>query len=297
VLHDAGYRTAYVTSSDMAYDRKERFFRSRSFDRMWDMKNMPGREASWKDAWGLDERTAVRQLLDVAARDDGRPFFIFYEMTAGHHPFLACAEHERNPLPERFANYERVLGFIDDRVREIAEGLARLGVADDTLLIVMADHGDGHGRYEGRNVWEPVIHPPVVLVGPQLAGAAGRTDFVTSHLDLAPTILGLLGIPAPCTMQGRNLLVDDSPRIALFGGRPPKLQIGVADGRWKFIWEDRERAMLFDIRADPGEERDLADQHPELVELYERKIDEWSAFSTNLIENYAEILSRSGCDP
>jgi arylsulfatase A-like enzyme len=297
VLHDAGYYTAYVTGADQAYDRKERFFKHRKFDEILDMKNMPGRDACWKDAWGLDERTVVKNLLDVAAHHEDEPFFIFYEVVAGHHPFLACAEHEKNPLPERFENYKRTLGFVDDRVREIAEGLERLGLADDTLLVVMSDHGDGHGRYEGRNVWQPVIQVPVVLVGPQLASAHGETDFVTSHLDIAPTILGLLGIDVPCTMKGRNLLVDGSPRIALFGGRPPKFQLGLADGRWKFIWEDREVTMLFDLRADPKEERNLADENKARVEFYERKIDEWSAFSTNLIEDYATILSRSGCTP
>ena len=297
VLHDAGYYTAYVTPSDMAYDRKERFFRYRKFDEILDMKNMPGRESSWKDPWGLDERTAVRNLLEIAARRKGGPFFIFYEMVAGHHPFLACAEHERNPLPERFENYKRALGFIDDRVRDIAHGLERLGLRDETLLVVMADHGDGHGRYEGRNVWQPVIHVPVVLEGPQFEGASGQTDFVTSHLDLAPTILGLVGLDAPCTMKGRNLMADNRPRIALFGGRPPKFQLGLADGKWKFIWEDREQTMLFDLEADPAEEHNLADEHPDLVRRYERSIDAWSAYSTNLIENYADVLSRSGCVP
>lgn len=297
VLHDAGYHTAYVTPSDMAYDRKERFFRHREFDEILDMKNMPGRESCWKDAWGLDERTAVRNILEIAARRRDRPFFVFYEMVAGHHPFLASAEHERNPLPERFDNYRRVLGFIDDRVRDIAEGLERLGLADETLLVVMADHGDGHGRYEGRNVWQPVIQVPVVLVGPQLAGASGQTDFVTSHLDLAPTILGLVGLAAPCTMKGRNLMEDNTPRVALFGGRPPKFQLGLADGKWKFIWEDRERTMLFDLEADPAEARDLSGDFPDRVRLYERTIDAWSAFSTNLIENYPAVLSRSGCKP
>ena len=297
VLHDAGYYTAYVTGADQAYDRKERFFKHRKFDEILDMKNMPGRETCWKDAWGLDERTVVKNLLDVAARHKDEPFFIFYEVVAGHHPFLACAEHEANPLPDRFENYQRPLGFVDDRVREIVDGLDELGLSDDTLLVVMADHGDGHGRYEGRNVWQPVIQVPVVLVGPQLASAHGETDFVTSHLDIAPTILGLLGMDAPCTMKGRNLLVDNTPRIALFGGRPPKFQLGLADGRWKFIWEDHELTMLFDLRTDPKEEHNLADENRARVEFYERKIDTWSAFSTNLIEDYASILSRSGCAP
>ena len=297
VLHDEGYFNALITSADLAYDRKRRFFKHREFDLFLDMKNMPGREDVWKDPWGLDERLTIKNIFDVIEKHDDKPFFIFYSMVAGHHPFLACEEHEKKPFDDRVKNYLRALSWIDQRIKDIFFELERTGHGDDTLVVIFSDHGDGHGRYVGRNAWQPVIKVPFAMVGPQMGDYAKTTDLVTSHLDISPTILGLLDIPIPCTMKGRNLLHDKDRRISLFGGRPPKWQLGLTDGNWKFIWEDKSIEMLFDLDKDPGEYNNLAESHPDKVRFYKNKVKQWGAFSTNLIENYAEIRARSTCKP
>jgi arylsulfatase A-like enzyme len=297
VLHDQGYYTVFFTGQDLAYDRQRRFYRHRKFDQVLDRRTIPGIEGAWKGSWGVDDRFTVDKVLELARENRDRPFFIHYGMSAGHHPFNCCKEHVDNPIEDRVERYYRALGFVDDRLRDLIGGLEQSGLLDDTLVVIYSDHGDGHGRYVGRNAWQPVIKVPLMILGPQLGGEAGESDLVTSLVDMAPTILGLLGIDVPCTMKGRNLIVDGEHRVALFGGRPPKWQLGVADGRWKFLWEDQSLEMLFDLERDPGEYQNLAEQHPDKVERYRRKIEEWSAFSVNLIENYAEIAERAGCDP
>lgn len=297
VLHDHGYYTAFITGQDLAYDRQRRFYRHRDFDLLWDRRTMPGVQETWKGSWGVDDRFVVEEVLELAQQDRDQPFFIYYGMSAGHHPFNCCKEHEQNPIEDRIERYYRALGFVDDRIRDLMAGLERRGLLEDTLVIVYSDHGDGHGRYVGRNAWQPVIKVPLIVFGPQLGTANGATEMVTSLVDMSPTILSLLGLPIPCTMKGRDLRVDGEHRVSLFGGRPPKWQLGVTDGRWKFIWEDRSEEMLFDLERDPGELQNLAETHPDEVRFYKHKIDQWSAFSVNLIENYGEILKRSGCDP
>ena len=226
VLHENGYFTAFVTGQDLAYDRQSNFFQHRELDLVWDGRNIPGATEDLEIPWGLDDRFVVDRVLDVARDHKDEPFFIYYGMTAGHHPFLPCKEHADSPMPTREENYDRALEFIDDRIKDLYEGLEREGLMDNTLLVVFSDHGDGHGRYMGRNVWEPVIRVPLLMYGPQLGDAAGETEIVTSLMDLSPTVLSTLGLDVPCTMKGRDLTRTGERRISLFGGRPPQVAAG-----------------------------------------------------------------------
>jgi len=295
VLHDNGYFTTFITSQDLAYDRQIRFYKHRKLDLIWDLKNMPGAENVWHSTWGIDDKYAIDKMLDVLEKKRDKPFFAFYIMTMGHHPFLSSKEHADNPLGDRVPNHMREIRAADELLKGIFERLKKSGQIDNTLVVVFSDHGTGHGRYLGRSAWQPVIKVPALMHGPQLKGEAGSTNLVTSHLDIAPTVLGLLGIPVPCTMKGRNLRTEADHRIALFGGRPPKWHLGLADENWKFIWEDKSIEMLFDLSIDPGELNNVAGEHPDRVKYYKKKINEWGAFSTNLIENYAPVLKASKC--
>ena len=302
-LKRGGYDTALITSADLAYDRKRRFFQHREFDLMMDMRDMPGREDVWGDSWGLDERLAVSHILKLAEekRDADKPFFVFYEMFTAHHPYNACQEHVDEPL-EEYPAYLRALTYIDDRVRDIVEGLERLGMAENTLVVAAADHGEGFGQHpgsrgHGAKVYQENVHVPFVIIGPQVKDIAGRVSYATSHIDIAPTILGLVDLPVPCTMKGRALNRSREARMSFFGGRPPGGQKGLADGRWKYIIEDNGMEELFDLQTDPEERNSVLTDHQNLAARYKTKIEEWERFSENLIENYSDVLSRSDCRP
>jgi hypothetical protein len=300
-LHANGYETALVTSADLAYDRKWRFFQHRAFDSAVDMHTMPGREGAWGDSWGIEEKVAVRHILDLMAQKRDAPLFVFYEMFTAHHPYNACREDELHPLPERPA-YLRALRYIDDRVRDLAEGLERIGRADDTLLVVFGDHGEGLGLHPGAvshgpKVYDEIVRVPSMMLGPQLAGITGEVALPTSHVDLAPTILGLVGLPPACTMKGRDLTKTNAERLVLFGGRPPGAQRGVVDGRWKYIQEEDGPEMLFDLDADRGERVNRIQGREAQAAAYRARLDDWRGFSENLIESYASVLAASRCRP
>jgi arylsulfatase A-like enzyme len=134
-----------------------------------------------------------------------------------------------------------------------------------------------------------------VLNGPQLAGAAGVVTVPTGHIDVAPTIAGLLGIEPPATMKGRDLTRDSEPRIVMLATRPPLSQVGMRAGRWKLVhWGETGANELFDLQTDPDEQRDLSAANRDLVASLATVGQRWQAHSRNLIENYAEILAASG---
>ena len=302
----AGYDTALFTSADFAFDRQIRFLRRRQIDVMQDRNELPGRDGAWQNAWGIDERVTLRATLDWIAGQRrahaDRPFFATYNMAAGHHPFEVPGSPSGRWLDgKKEADAERAtLRFVDDRLRDLVEGLRQQGLIDSTLVAIVSDHGPGSGRppmgrIRDASIYEGSVHVPLILTGPQLASLSGAVTLPTGHIDVAPTLLGLVGIDPPMTMKGRNLTRDASPRVVLFATRPPLSQFGVRAGRWKLVhWDETGVNELFDLASDPDERTDVSSAHADIARTLAALTKRWTAHSANLIENYAAILPLQG---
>ena len=173
-------------------------------------------------------------------------------------------------------------------------------VLDSTLIAIVSDHGPGSGRagmgrIRDASIYEGSVHVPFVLSGPQLADAIGPVTLPTGHIDIAPTLLGLLNVEPPATMKGRDLTHDSEPRVVILATRPPLSQLGVRAGPWKLVhWSETGVNELFDVAHDPDERVDLSGQQPELVSDLEALSHRWQDHSRYLIENYAAVLASSG---
>ncbi|HZR22601.1 MAG TPA: sulfatase-like hydrolase/transferase [Vicinamibacterales bacterium] len=305
-MKSAGYDTALFTSADFAFDRQSRFFKRRQLDVMLDRNEMPGHEGAWQNAWGIDERVTLKATFDWIAHHrestPQRPFFVTYNMAAGHHPFEIPGSPSGRWLDEeKEAAAERTtLRFVDDRLRDVVEGLRAQHLLESTLIVVVSDHGPGSGRpgmgrVRDASIYEGSVHVPLVISGPQLADVTGPVTTPTGHIDVAPTILGLVDVPVPQTMKGRDLVHDTRGRLVMFATRPPLSQFGVRAGRWKLVhWDDSGANELFDLVDDPDERTDVSKAHPEIARTLEDRVERWKVQSANLIENYAAILGANG---
>lgn len=137
-----------------------------------------------------------------------------------------------------------------------------------TIVVVAADHGESlgaHGRVGHNSLYQEVLHTPILLRLP--AGTHAVLDHPVSNLDIIPTILDVVGAVRSSGIRGRSLFASDRTgeiRVA-DTARERAVQLGshkliekVSDGGWT--------AELYDLASDPGEEHDLADLRPELVE-------------------------------
>jgi arylsulfatase A-like enzyme len=110
-----------------------------------------------------------------------------------------------------------------------------------------------------------------------------RVARMASQVDLAPTVLDLLGLPAPDDYQGHSLL-GERDNTALFFTDYSLGLVGLREGNWKFIHEVRGgRSKLFDLASDPAERRDLTQQHPERVARYREYLLRWAADQRGLV--------------
>ncbi len=197
-----------------------------------------------------------------------QPFLLWVHLYDPHHPYEPPPEYSR-----RFASdpYSGEIAFADAEVGRLLQVLERTGAAPRTVVVAMADHGEGldtHGEdRHGLLLYEESLHIPLVLVAPGRIEPGSEIRDVASAVDVLPTVLGLLGRPVPAGVQGRDLLAasagDGAHRRVYAETLYPHEEFGwsalyaVRDGDLKYVAGPRPE--LYDLAADPGERADLAD--------------------------------------
>lgn len=185
--------------------------------------------------------------------------------------------------------YDACVAWADDNLGAIIDLLHDRHLLSQTLLIVLADHGEeifDHGRLlHGQSVHAELTRVPLLFRLPGAAAAGTRVAMPVTLVDLVPTVLDLLGAEAELrdpALRGRSLrplmsgaeAEDGEPRVTSvrierefgFAGPPEngKLNIAVVEGPWKGIWNLEVGGFeLYRTDDDPGEARDLATAEPE----------------------------------
>ena len=278
VLGAAGYRTALFHSGRFAYLGMDAIVAAQGFDTAEDAGAIGGNVHS---SFGVDEPSAVRRVLAWIDRlPSNRPFFVTYMPVAGHHPYVTP---EPGPFhdPGDLGAYKNALRYGDESLGDLVSGLATRHLLDNTLLVIFGDHGEAFGQHDGNFghtlfVYEENVHVPLLMALPRDTEGV-RVGRVASALDIAPTVLDLLGIPASPLHEGVSLL---APRhqMALFFTDYAVGWLGLRDGCWKGVLEvESGRSQLFDVCADPDESQDRAAEFPDRVNAYRDRLQGWSA--------------------
>ncbi len=179
-------------------------------------------------------------------------------------------------LRDAVAAFYGQVTYVDHCVGRILETLEDSGLADNTIVVYGADHGDFVGRYGmmGKLISgnDAILRVPSIWRVPGMAGG-GRHDGLVENLDTFPTLLDLAGLPIPAQCQGMSL------RPALDGDRAcvkdtVYFQDQGADGlrteHWTYVRRHNGERELYGLDADPYQERNLAlntPDHPQLTAL------------------------------
>jgi Sulfatase len=282
----AGYHTALFHSGRFMYLGMMSVIDRRGFDVMEDAGAIGGRVDS---SFGVDDAsTAERVLRWIDSTDRRAPFFVTYLPTSGHNPYITTVSGPFRS-DQDFWRYMNALHESDATLGMLVDGLRRRGLLENTLFVVFGDHGEAFGEHSGNFahtlfIQEENVRIPLVIAAPGAIKKPVRVSRIASVIDVAPTVLDLLGLPAQALHQGASLLPADS-RIALFYTDYSIGWLGLADGCWKYLYEiDSRRSRLFDVCADPGETVDRASEHQGRVVAYRDRVIAWAGAQKELIE-------------
>ncbi|HVD76201.1 MAG TPA: sulfatase [Vicinamibacteria bacterium] len=196
--------------------------------------------------------------------------------------------------------YDGAIRGMDTEIGRLVERLRELGLGERTLLALYADHGEefhDHGRmWHGQSVYGEMIRVPLILWGPGRVAKGVNVDEPVELIDVMPTLLDLSGVPLPAGVQGQSM----RPLLTKEAGggwkhRPPiaeKQPMGgtdfpeasesyaIMDGNWKLIHNvtrppEKPEFELFDFYQDPLDQKNVAAEHPDVVDRLGKMLDGW----------------------
>ena len=225
------------------------------------------------------------EAVRAIAANRNRPFFLYLAHWGPHTPLQALrADYDALSQIEdrRLRVYAAMVRAVDRSVGRVLDALEENGLAENTLVFFTSDNGGANyiglseinRPYRGwkLTLFEGGIHVPFFMAWPARIPAGREVATPVSHLDIFPTAAAAAGAPLPADrpIDGVNLLplatgaASELPPRPIFW-REGHYQAVRSDG-WKLhVSKHPDKAWLFDLRADPTEQRDLAAAQPEKV--------------------------------
>jgi arylsulfatase A-like enzyme len=217
----------------------------------------------------------IERLRQAAARKEH--FALWTHLFEPHSSYMTHKEFPTSlsGVPGLMEKYDYEIAFCDSWVGKLIDAVKQLGLADNTAIVIIADHGEAWGEHKayfhGTDLFDEQLRVPMIFVVP--GHAPQVINDPVALVDIAPTLVDLVGAPIPAAMRGRSLaptiLGGKTARVApphpIFAEMLPatawphhatmmmednhKLIHRVSDRRWE----------LYDLGADPGEKKNLAD--------------------------------------
>ncbi len=260
--------------------------------------------------WEPDTQTdlAIQYMME---HKDGPPFCLFLSWGPPHDPYIAPEKYKKMYNPDKIklrenvfianksiiANYYAAITSLDWNMGRLMEAMDKMGIADNTIVVFTSDHGDMlFSLYLFQKQWpyEESISVPFIIRYPKKIRTGQVNDVLLGTPDIMPTLLGLMGVDIPKTVEGRDL----SPLI-LGNATEPELDSvlievitpcarvqdrtgmrawrGVRTKRYTYARFKEEDWILMDNKLDPYQRRNLIynSEYNELREKLNEKLSEW----------------------
>lgn len=269
-----GYRSCYLHSGFWSWKHRDKLFGRDPQATLIDAETLPG---PFVNSWGVADKEMYRAAFDWIDQKPADPFFVMAFTIETHHPYVVPEDAvalEKEPSLNRYLN---ALRKADESIAWLMQELARRGLEESTLVVVTADHGESFGQHSqwihGFGVYQPQIVVPLVMFHPSLRDLPRRKSEVRQQIDIAPTLLHLLGHPAPADWQGQSLFAASTQPRAYFSALGVRFNFGLRDGNYKYhYYINSGLEELFDLSNDSNELDDLAARHPEKCRAYRRRL-------------------------
>ena len=240
-------------------------------------------------------------IKTMQKRDKKKPFFCWVHYMDAHFPYLPKTSkfstqeaHRLNILREKWYRgdkkverkdlvklkglYEKKVSEMDNTLKELFEKLDKEKLIEKSIVVITADHGEEfyeHGEFHHEmNLYDELTHVPLIILEPDLKSQ--RITRLVSQIDLAPTILDLVGLKKPTAWFGESLFGDKEEKGYAISEEGQKLKgqamrrnlvfdlnykkIATRTKDKKYIYNQNGQDELYDLRDDPKEQKNIARQ-------------------------------------
>ncbi len=298
LLGERGYATAFFQAPTQNFENRGGLAANLGFEHFVSGDQLDPAGFQLANYFGYEEEILMAPSREWLQQRGGEPFFALYLTGATHHPYWSPDRYGYRVFDSQNFEYDSYLNavrYVDHFVGNVLQQYRELGLYDDTVFVIVGDHGEGMGQHNrlqhNANLYQEVLQVPLLVHAPGLVPAVRAPDLV-SQVDLLPSLLPLAGFAA--TGGGEGVAHGFSPGPLA----PPRTSATAAcwfeywctatiDQRYKYIYNFALKAEeLYDLEADPHEHRNIAASEPakvaelrrEAIARYDGAVGRWHAF-------------------
>jgi phosphoglycerol transferase MdoB-like AlkP superfamily enzyme len=279
LLAKQGYQTLYLQSANERFENRVAAVANMGFATFIRSGQLPTEGFQVANFLGYEDESMLGPSEAWLQAHKNGPIFAAYLTNNAHHDYNLISRHGVLQTGGEDETYQRYLNNVratDYFLAALFEQYKRAGLYENTLFLVVGDHGEGFGEH-GRRAHNAVPYQeglwvPLVLFDPSGAVVKpGHLPGPATQLDILPTVLPLLGFELQGSPHGVSLFKQAPNRVVMarcYGYCAARIT-----AESSFITHgDRRPDELFDLRADPLEQNDLAAQHPSEVARYRQDL-------------------------
>ncbi|MBA7522032.1 2,3-bisphosphoglycerate-independent phosphoglycerate mutase [subsurface metagenome] len=252
----------------------------------------------------------INKLLSWLESVRNRKFFLFIHTYDVHEPYNPPAPYFdlytkgrcKGELDYIMAVYDGGINYVDDQLGKIFEKLNQLGIDNNTIIILTADHGEAFREHDrlghGHKPYIEIVHVPLIMKGPGIPRNRIYETWV-QHIDILPTILEILNIPQRKEMQGRSILplmkiyeIEEDFKTYSFGlvrNIPQRrFSMSLRTKEWTYIMNQDGLDELYDRINDPKEQNDIIKKRPLIAQKLKKELEDFIALTSEAKPQIAE---------
>jgi lipoteichoic acid synthase len=280
LLGAQGYDTAFFQAPTGRFEDRKRLAENLGFATFVSGDEAPQHGFEKINYFGFEDSIVLNPSEAWLRTRGSRPFMVAYLTSASHHPYAVPKRRRAQQFsPERQRNkYLNAINYGDEVVERVIDQYRRLSLLENTVFAIVGDHGEGFGEHglwvHDDVVFEEALRVPLMFRLPNAERAGHHVSGPVSELTIVPSLISLAGFEPRDAEYEQGSLLERPAQPVLYAHcyRSDRCAALLRDPL-KLLHHFEERpAELYDLAKDPGEENDISDDHPELVEAWSREL-------------------------
>jgi phosphoglycerol transferase MdoB-like AlkP superfamily enzyme len=304
LLKEQGYATGFFQSATETFERRRMTVANFGDEDFFPLEALPREGFAQANYFGYEDDIMLEPSKDwlQEQKDAGRPFMASYLTVTSHHDYVVPEGFEQKKYveDEELNRYLNTVAYEDQFLEKLIQQYKDLGLYDNTIFVIMGDHGEGFGEHGRRQhddtIYEEGLKVPMLIHDPERFDGGVRIEGPANQLDLLPTLTGLLGYDITGgTYPGSPLYALPDGRPVMFSCYHDRKCLASIEGSEKYIYHfDNQDEEFFDLAEDPEEKSNIIDEQPaEEVERRREQLLAWSA-KVNAIYERQKLLAAPG---
>lgn len=314
VLHKFGYRSAFFQAATGTFENRKQLVENAGFDELFARESYDSAGFEEINYLSVEDDVMVEPALRWLTKEPGKPFFGTILTCIQHHryglpndfpveelaPKRPYGRWQRTPYPpDHFNRYLNTIRYADRFVGKVLDGLAAKGLLDDTLVVVVGDHGQGfmeHGqKYHNTVIHDEGVRIPLLFYNERHLSTPQRLGGLRRQVDITPTVLSALGVHYPAELfEGQDVLTSAGHAYSYSSCWYDERCMAEHQGNLKVIdFFDHEPMQVFDLERDPFERwnllgRSFRDEREKYLAIAEQARKRMTARRNRLRERYEQ---------